>query len=264
MLGFRVVWTVHEIHPHTRLSRADALAPHIVARLANELIVHDEPTRRAVVATLGRSPAVIPHGTFAGVYPRGQTRDHVRRRLDIPDTAVLVLAFGLIRRYKRLEDLASALALLPQDGSTDLVILVAGQAMDGDVLHRLEAAARGDERLRLLPHHVPDDEVVELFEACDAAVVTRTDDGTSGALVLALSLGVPVIVADTPGYRALADASQATHWFFSANDVHSLADAMRVAHTELRGASRDPAPPAHHPVEWSAVAAQTAPILSGE
>lgn len=264
LLGYRVVWTVHEIYPHTRLSRTDTVAPHIVARLADSLIVHDESTRQKVVATLGRDPVVIPHGTFAGRYPRGRSRDHVRRRLDIPDSAVLVLAFGLIRRYKRLDNLASALALLPEGECDDLVVLIAGEVRDADVSVMLEAAGRTDERLRLHLEFVPDAEVVELFDACDTAVVTRRDDGTSGVLVLALSLGVPVIVADTPSYRSLTEASPVKHWFFSADDTRSLADALRSADAELRDRSSDPRVTPEIGVEWSTVAARTAQILTGD
>jgi glycosyltransferase involved in cell wall biosynthesis len=263
-LGYRIVWTVHEIYPHTRLSRADVVAPRIVARLASALIVHDEATRQKVASTLGRAAVVVPHGTFADAYPSGRARADVRRGLGIPETAVLMLAFGLIRRYKRLDDLAAALTSVPSDACRDLVVLVAGEVMDGDVLDRLETAARRDERLRVHPHLVPHDEVAELFDACDAAVLTRTDDGTSGALVLALSLGVPVIVADTPGYRSAVEDASVRHWLFAPGDTRSLAEALRLAYAELRDHRRDPSPASRPGVGWSEVAARTGPILSGE
>ena len=72
---------------------------------------------------------------------------------------------------------------------------------------------------------VPTDQVRELFEAADAAVVARRDGGTSGALVLALSLGVPVVASSV--YAGLVgDAG----WLYDATDdglVGALARAVK-------------------------------------
>ena len=53
------------------------------------------------------------------------------------------------------------------------------------------AAAAADERIKPLLEFIPDERVSELFAASDAAVCPRQDGGTSGALILALSMGVP-------------------------------------------------------------------------
>ena len=50
---------------------------------------------------------------------------------------------------------------------------------------------------------VPEERVAELFHACDAAVLPTGEAGTSGSLILALSMGLPVVAADVPTTREL-------------------------------------------------------------
>lgn len=265
MLGFRVAWTVHEILPHDRAGWADGLAPRLVGRLAHVLIVHDEATREKVIAELGRDPVVIPHGSLVGVYrPPVRGRRRAREELGVSDNEILILCFGLVRRYKRLDDLVSALALVSRNEQPGPTVLVAGQVLDADVGDMLRAGAAEDDRLRLSLEFVPDDEVHELFESADAVLLTRVDDGTSGVLALALSLGTPIVLADTAGYRAATEGSVRS-WRFAPGDPASLAQALTAAARELaadraagRDAMADPLP------SWASVAQRTAAALRGE
>lgn len=262
-LRYRVVWTVHEIDPHDRQCRADSVAPRVAARFAQVLIVNDEATRGKVSRTLGREPVLIRHGSFAGVYaPARRPASDVRAELGVDDASVLILCFGLVRRYKRIEDVVEALALVPPD-DRGLVVLVAGQVMDAELGDALRVAARDDPRIRLRLTFVPDDEVHELFSASDAVLVTRTDDGTSGVLALALSLGIPVVAADTPGYRELT-AGASRCWRFTPGDPAALASVLVEAAAELsRARSANPRPHEDPLPSWREVAEQTAAALTG-
>ena len=262
MLGYRIVWTVHEIDPHVRRSWADRIAPHVVSRFASRLIVHDESTRRKVMTRLHRSPTVIPHGSFADVYPSGRARAEVRQEIGVTEDTALVLLFGHVSHYKSVDSVVPALRLIPP--GQQVAVLVAGRAMDDDVAATLRAAAEEEDRLRLWLRFIPDEEVAPLFQACDVAVVTRVDDGTSGVLVLALSFGVPVIVADTPGYRSLTAQAGARYWCFAPGDPASLAAAITTAANDLKtdggpGLSASTAGP-----DWSEVATRTAAVLAPE
>ena len=190
-------------------------ARRILARASHALIAHDAGTARKAESLFGRSARKLrrmPHGSYAGVYPPGRDRAAARRELGVPDDAVVLLAFGHIRRYKGLSTLLEAFAAVedPRRGSS-----IAGLPMDDPTVEEIRAAAAADPRIVPLLRFVPDEEVAELFEACDAAVYARADGGTSGALVLALSLGRPAVVADTPDYRELTDDGAAA-WLFEA------------------------------------------------
>jgi glycosyltransferase involved in cell wall biosynthesis len=66
-------------------------------------------------------------------------------------------------------------------------------------------------------------------------VVPRSDGGTSGALVLALSLGLPVIAARKPAYEELLQGG-AAGWLFSEGDAASLRACLAEASVDREAA----------------------------
>jgi glycosyltransferase involved in cell wall biosynthesis len=70
--------------------------------------------------------------------------------------------------------------------------------------------------------------VAELFGACDVAVVPRGDGGTSGSLLLACSLGLPVVAADAGASAELLRETGAG-WTFVPDDPESLRDVLELA-----------------------------------
>lgn len=261
-LGYRIAWTVHQVLPHEQVGRIDAAAARVLGRVAHVLLVHDEPTREAATAiAAGRAQIhVVPHGTYLGVYPPRRSRAEVRAALGIADDAFVFLTFGQLRGYKHLHVLLDAFSLLEAERA---VLLVAGRPNDEAVVAALRGAAERDRRIRVYPEFVPDDEVAELHAAADAAALARADGGTSGALVLALSLGLPPVVADTPAYHALA--GEDTGWFFRAGDPRSLADALgrAVDDADAAGRRRRACLERAGRLDWRDVARQTAPLLLG-
>jgi beta-1,4-mannosyltransferase len=238
VLGYRVVWTVHEVYPHELIARRlDRWAGRVLARLSHALIAHDVATSQAIANELGRrlpkKIRVIPHGSYIGVYPPGRSRHEVRRELGIAPDAFVFLSFGSLRRYKDIDVLLEGFARMSLENT---VLVVAGKARDAEAAHLVRAAEASDQRIKTYQEldYVPDDRVRELFEACDVSVVSRGDGGTSGALMLALSLGKAVIVADQPSNVDLV-ADHGCGWTFAAQDAASLAAAMEVAAADPGG-----------------------------
>jgi glycosyltransferase involved in cell wall biosynthesis len=156
--------------------------------------VHSEHARRRVADVYGQDTkiAVIPHGNFIGRYPPPRrSREEVRDRLGVARDAFAFLVFGQVRRYKRVPETIAAFRALRGD---DLALVVAGSAWDPAERAAVERAAAGDPRVALRLGFVPDEEVGELHEAADAAVLGYRELFSSGALLLALSLGVPSVV----------------------------------------------------------------------
>jgi glycosyltransferase involved in cell wall biosynthesis len=124
----------------------------------------------------------------------------------------------------------------------------------------VRAAAARDERITALLKFVPDGRVAELHGACDAAVLTRTDGGTSGALVLALSLGLPVVAFRAPAYAALV--GDTAGWLVEAQDADALAEALAAGAADPEAVEKGEA--ARRKAEtfsWSAIGEQTAQLL---
>lgn len=259
LLGYRVVWTVHQVVPHDRPGRVDRLAAAALARSCRLLIAHDEPTARRVRALSPRAGdrlLVVPHGSYVGVYPAGRSRTAVRDELGIPRDAFVFLCFGNIRRYKGVETLLRAFTRLERD---DVALLVAGAPLDEGPAEAVRRAAEQDPRIVAIPEFVPDDRVRELFDASDAAVVTRPDGGTSGALVLALSNGLPVVAPRCPAYEALLCSTDAG-WLFDAADEASLAAALdeAAAAVDVRNAKAAAASARAKELSWPRIGARIA------
>ena len=138
---------------------------------------------------------MVPHGSYVGAYPPGRARDIVRSELGVPPDAFVFLAFGHLRGYKEFPLLLDAFESLPLPSAC---LIIAGVPWDAGMRKIVSAAAERDSRIRLMLEPVPVESVDELFKASDAAVFPRGDGWTSGSLILAMSMGIPVVAARQP------------------------------------------------------------------
>jgi glycosyltransferase involved in cell wall biosynthesis len=233
LLGYRIVWTVHQVSPHESPSpRLDQAGTRVLARMAHLLVANDRATAVAAASRLRlkREPAVVAHGSYIGVYPPGRPRDEMRTELGIDPGALVFLSLGHLRRYKGLDLLLDAFAATAQS-LPDSILIVAGLPVDGSGAAEVSAAAAADARIKPLLGFVADERVAELFAAADVAVLPRADGGTSGALVLALSHGVPVVAADLPVYSELVAAAGAG-WLFEPGDPAALSTVLEQVAAE--------------------------------
>jgi beta-1,4-mannosyltransferase len=190
----RLVWTVHNLRPHDRRNPfVEELVTRSALRNADAVIAHSGYAARRMAETYGsgRAIEVVPHGNFVGFYPpSSRSRAETRAALGLPPDAFTFLIFGQLRRYKRIPEAITAFRTLPDP---DARLVVAGAAGDESLRAELAQAAAGDARAVLRLEHVPDEGVAELHEAADAAVLPYRQVFSSGALLLALSLGLPAV-----------------------------------------------------------------------
>jgi glycosyltransferase involved in cell wall biosynthesis len=256
-LGYRIAWTVHQVYPHESPSRRlDRAAGRLLARASDVLIAHDPATAEAVSRELGsRGVHVLAHPPYTDAYPPGRPRGEVRAALGLRDETFVFLCFGHLRAYKELDRLVAAFAAADVG---DAALVVAGEPVDSAAASVVERAAAADARIVPLLARVPDGGVAELHSASDAAVIARADGGTSGALALALTLGLPAVAAD-----AYADRVGAAGWVFPADAADGLRSALERAASdprlpEIRAAAADAAGPG-----WDEMGARTAALFGG-
>ena len=264
VLRYRVVWTLHQLAPHDPSARGlDRAAARMIARLVHAIIAHDKTTAgmaRGALPAAAKKLTVIPHGSYVGVYPPGRPRAEVRRSLGLDEQTCVFLSFGHLRGYKDLDVLFEAFA---QVARPDVALVVAGLAHDPALRARLDEAAARDPRVILLARFVPDEEVAELFGAADAAVFPRHDGGTSGSLLLALSLGVPAVAADAgAGTEVLRDGGG---WLFPPGDVAALSQLLTELAEDREALSRQSEEAWHVALgrDWSRLGRRLAAVLIG-
>ena len=193
--GASIVWTAHNLYPHDNGHAAvHRLGRRIVVWLASRICVHG-PAAAALVRREFNVPAAslvpVEHGNWIDRYPNTITRELARQRLDIPRDAFVHLFVGLCKPYKNLELLVRSHAALA-DAS---LLWIVGRFQSDAYRERVQQAitATGGTRVILVDVFIPDADLQLYLNACDAVVLPYRETLTSGAAMLALGFGRPVV-----------------------------------------------------------------------
>jgi glycosyltransferase involved in cell wall biosynthesis len=228
--GGRLVWTVHNILPHeTRYEDAEIALTSAIASRADVIHVLAGGTRD-LVAPYYDLPADrilhVPHPSYRGAYADHVSRHDARHELGLHADEFVVVALGAIRPYKGLDELLDAWQDVPRDQPRRLVIAGAAPADAPDVDALVERAAI-DPRVLIDARPIPAEEIQLFMRAADVAVLPYRRALNSGALMLALTFGLPVIVPDGGGLAEIVDSGFART--FVAGDRASLTEALTSA-----------------------------------
>lgn len=260
-LGYRVVWTAHNILPHRRAFRPlDVVIRRLMMRDATAVIVHCEAGRRELLERFPRRGpvAVIPLGNYTNVYPMTITREAARASFGLDETQFVYLALGNIAAYKGLERLVEAFARAAEEADA---LLIAGRNRDPALVERLASAADADPRLRLHAGFVPDDEMQRYLLAADVMVAPFDRVLTSSSVMVGLSYGLPVIAPNLGCLPELLGGEAGS--IYRAGDTDDLARTL----AEIKGrdlqAMRATANRIAESLDWKTIGRQTAAVYEG-
>lgn len=138
--------------------------------------------------------AVIPNGIELERYePDGQRRGEWRRRLGVPEGAVLVGGVGRLTWQKGFPDLVKAVAALDDP---DIWLVLAGDGPDWGDLRALAGGLNIAQRV-VFAGFVED--VPGLLADLDLFVLSSHREGHPMVLLEAMAMGLPVVATDIPG-----------------------------------------------------------------
>lgn len=165
-----------------------------------EAFVHD-PIELDTVRRVPRlRTTLIPHGPYRFAPPQ-LPRATLRDQLKVPDDGILMLAFGHIRNAKNLDLVLRAMVDNPK-----CYLLVAGKELGSDQRSAGEYKKMAEElgvadRCRWKIGFVPPDEIGNLFEASDLALLTynRHFVSASGVFNAAIQYRKPCIASSGQG-----------------------------------------------------------------
>jgi len=181
-----VVATVHNESAHEPPGLLERVQVALLARLT----VLDIYLNEAETNDMGRG-VVILHGDYPSY-------GEARRGGDRGDSRLLF--FGQVRPYKGVEDLIRATRDQP-----GVHLRIAGLALDPAYADSLRALTEGLEGVELDFGHLSDQRLDEDIRASDLVVLPYKRMYNSGAVLLALGNGTPVLVPSSSSTRALAD-----------------------------------------------------------
>ena len=255
LLGYRIVWTLHNLLPHERPhAGVDVAGRFLMAALAHAVICHCEYARRAFARRFRRrrNVLVIPHGNFLAAYPNTISKAEARERLDIAPNAFVYVVFGNIRNYKGHDELLEAFGRLRGD---HLRLLIAGMRYRYRP-GRFNLDGLADPRVMLRDGRVEIDDLQVIFNAADVAVFPYLAALTSGALITALGFARPVISSHVGCIPEVVDRPE-IGTLLPPGDVAALAAAMEQAQgwdLDARGAA---AYQRARELRWDAIARET-------
>lgn len=254
--GTRLVWTAHNVEGHGRAHpRLERRLMTWLSRRVDGLVALSEGGRKAA---LERYPhlrrahgVVVPHGHYVDRYACTMGREQARTLLGLDGSDNVFAFVGRIRPYKNVEGLIGAFRALDDPRAR---LVVAGEP-DGELDGRIRRAAVGDERIVLHLRSVPDDELQIFLGAADLVVLPYERVLNSGAALLALSFGRPVLVPDGPAMADLrdelgADAVRLYRGELEAAHLHAALDRVTPRSDEVVARVR-----AAH--DWETIAART-------
>ena len=225
--GVKIAWTVHNTMPHE--SHFPELERSIRQRLADkaDLIHVMSSDTLEQTADMYRIPpgrvTMIPHSSYVGIYPAFADRADARHQLELAEHHNVVLFLGGIRPYKGIDVLLDAFqrasAIDP-----DLRLVIAGRPARVPGLQDLEDRCSSIQNVLSNFNEVADEDLQLYYKSADAAVLPYTTSLNSGAAMLALSFGVPIIAPPLGAMRELLDADLGLS--IEPGDTRSLADAL--------------------------------------
>jgi glycosyltransferase involved in cell wall biosynthesis len=264
LLGYKLIWTAHNVLPHTPVTVNDVAVRKLLVRCCSRIIVPSTSTIADLAAhgITAVSCVVIPHGSYIGVYPNTVSVQQARRTLNIPAHARVIGFFGAIHPYKNIPELVRAFVELAARDA-ELYMVLAGKCSDARVDSMVaEANATCGNRLRLQAEYIPDSGVQLYLNAADVMVFPFSRVTTSGSILLASSFGKPVVaprigvlqdMPDTIGvlYDPTAKVALAAH-IGQVLDDPATARHMGAASYKYAAA-----------LSWETIAAQTGQVYAG-
>jgi glycosyltransferase involved in cell wall biosynthesis len=222
MMGYRLVWSAHNLMPHECLSESieRAMRRYMLSE-ADLVIGHALNTAeelRSAFGWTGRRFAYASLGHYEGWYKFTNDRKAARRSLKIPTEAIVVAHLGSPAPYKGTAHLADALRMV---NDPRLRVVVTGK-----VPASVEAEALSDPRLVRISGRLDDNGLCQLLDACDVLALPFSAITTSSSYYLALTAKRPVLAPDLPFFERQAPRS-ASLLYPRNQPIEGLADAMR-------------------------------------
>lgn len=217
----KTIFICHNVLPHESNPLFKRLAM-MALRKGDGFIVHAREEQDLLADLLPGRPVVRTPLPAFEVFPRkGISKEDARAQLKVAGRVVLF--FGLVRKYKGLMDLISAMDLLKGKGITCLVV---GEFYDGkdQYLGEIERRGLGDS-IRVIDRYVPNDEVEPYFAAADVVVLPYVSATQSAIVQVAYHFEKPVVATKVGGLPEAVDDGR-TGLLVPPRDPDALAGAI--------------------------------------
>jgi glycosyltransferase involved in cell wall biosynthesis len=231
-LGYRIIWTFHNLYPHERkYPEPDHDAQIMMCQVADEVIAHCQYAADRCAELFYRSDhlTVVPHGNYIDAYPNDISKAKAREQLGIPLDAYVYAFSGNARPYKGIDNLVESFKQMagPRD---HLVLMMRHFRFNPQFALDYVELARGSENITAVSSEFFEREDFQNYlGAADVAVLPFVDVLTSGSAILALSFALPVILPKLGCLPELVTEEESI--LFDPSERDSLRTAMKTIRT---------------------------------
>ncbi len=254
----KLVCTVHNVLGHES-GLIDRFFSSLIFLLPDKFIVHSEQNKVQLQKNFNINESrisVIPMGILSLYVNKGISKSSARKKLDVPAKAKVMLFFGIVRKYKGLEDLIDAFKISSKT-VRNLYLIVAGKPWDSEYACFLSKKLEGVENKKLVFRHIPTSDVKFYFTAADLVVLPYREFSAQSAVgSTALSFSKPILVSDVGGLPELVLNREMV---FKAGDPMDLASKITgIFSTKglLQSTARD-SKKLRHKYSWKSVCERT-------
>lgn len=154
------------------------------------------------------------------------------RRPELPDFSMRgkphrILAFGKWGTYKRLELMIEAFRILAEKSPETRLVVAGGDHPQAQGYTELMKKLCAEDPSIEFRGYIPEEELRDLFQSCSVAVMPYSSStGCSGVAHLACAYGVPIVCADLPDFRQMAQDEELAIEFHPPASAEGLAECL--------------------------------------
>lgn len=215
VLTFRDIPIVRTVH---NLELPSGMDP---AKKALILLMDRMTAHRILISETTPPPtgpySVVLHGHYIDWFGKLQASEQVPGR---------IAYFGMIRRYKNVEALATAF-VATREKHPEWSLHIAGKPSSDELTADIEQIIGDDPRVNTLFRYLDDDEIVSVCSAAELVVLPYKEMHNSGSLLTALSLGRPCLVPRNTANEVIA-AEVGSEWVQMFDGELAAADLKRA------------------------------------
>ncbi len=219
-----LVFICHNVLPH-EAKWWDPWLARLALRWGTRLIVQSAEEEKRLLSFLARAQVVVaPHPVYDMFAHERIPKEKAREQLELPPNVPVLLFFGIVREYKGLRDLLTALPDV-RARLGRVILIVAGEFWQDKrpYLQMIEQLGLSDSVL-VEDRYIPNEDVALYFSAADVLVAPYRQVTGSGALQMARGFDIPVVTTYITQDRKATDDE--TSLLVSPGDTRALADAV--------------------------------------
>lgn len=198
----KVVCIADNVIPHEKRAGDKAFTKYFIKPVDAFITMSEKVLADLKLFNNTKPAAYIPHPLYDN-FGEKIPKETARGNLGIAVDDKIILFFGFIRKYKGLDILLDAMALL-KDKMPDVKLLIAGEFYDDKKQYEEQVIRLGlKDRLILKTVFIPDNEIKNYLCAADLVVQPYRNATQSGVTPLAYHFEIPMIVTNVGGLAAM-------------------------------------------------------------